>query len=286
MTETTSVESTSLVDRIRKGVETGKISIPPLPSLVTQLMGLLRDIRNASSKRVAEWVRNDPAVAATLLRWANSATFGGLHPVTDLSVAIARLGLRETTSAVTTLAHSAHFASNDPEKSTFLETLWGHAVATAQAGRWIAGLVGADPEESYIAGLLHDTGKLLVLRGVDLIEKGENAAEITPAVLRELMDSLHTELGHRILSSWKLPEAFAEVALHHHDEDLTLESGLMMRIQVADAVARKIGEHPDPDPDLNLLDLPAVQLLNLGDIELANLMVDIEDELAQLKSML
>jgi HD-like signal output (HDOD) protein len=273
-----------LTDSVRRIVDGGKIALPPLPNLVNRLMELLKDQDRASSRKVANLVGTDPAVAATLLRWANSAAFGGLNPVSDLSLAIARIGFRQVTSAVTALAHSGHFRSDDPVKSRLLESLWGHAVTTAMASKHIAGLTGGEPEQSFVAGLLHDTGKLLVLRAVDHLET-RDGVDITPPVLDELMDVLHTELGHRTLASWRVPEPICHAALHHHDEEVDPDHPLAVRVQAADAVACKMGFHLKPDPEMDLVSLPAIEYLNLSDIEMASMMVDLEDQIAEVRNL-
>jgi HD-like signal output (HDOD) protein len=286
MTSQTAIESQPLTEQIRKAVQRGRVTIPPLPELVTQLRQLLRDEARASSTRVAKLVRNDPALAASLLRMANSAAFGGLQKITDLSLAVARLGFRQVTSVVTAMAHSGHFESNDPARRELLRSLWGHAVATALAAKQIARLTSGDREESFVAGLLHDAGKLVVLKAVDHLEKSQKIVSLTPAVVDELMEVLHTELGHQILVSWHLPDPVCEAALHHHDHDLDSADTLVMRVQAADAIARKMGEHPKPDPQLNLLELASIEHLNLSDIELASLMVDLEDQIAEIRKLL
>lgn len=284
MNETPTTTTQPWTDRVRKVVAAGKITLPPLPNLVNRLMGLLKNRENVGSKEVARLVETDPAVAATLLKWANSAAFGGLTPVTDLPLAIARLGFREVTSAVTAIAHNGHFQSDDPAKAEILEALWGHAVAVALAARHMARLTGGQPEISFVAGLLHDTGKLLVLRAVDHIQSREDS-EITPAALDELMDVLHTELGHKVLTAWRVPEPVCDAALHHHDEILKAERRLAIKVQAADTIARKMGFHIHPDADIDLTEQPAVEYLNLSDLELATMMVDLEDEIVEIKRL-
>jgi HD-like signal output (HDOD) protein len=275
-----------LTARVRNLIESGRISIPPLPELVNRLQVLLDDEARTSAKRIADLIYSEPAVAATVLKLANSAAFGGLQRISDLSQAIARLGFRQVTSVITTLVHRGHVHSGDPLKAALLRTLWGHAVSTALASKHLAELTGADPEESYVAGLLHDTGKLLVLKGVDHLEKRGRNGHITPVVLDELMTLLHTELGHKILLSWHLPQPICEVALHHHDQDLEPTESLIVRVQAADAISQRIGEHLNPEPGLDLLELRSIEQMNLSEIELASLMVDIEDEIAEIKGLL
>ena len=284
MSQTSAATTQPLTDSIRRVVDAGKIALPPLPNLVNRLMELLRDQDRASSRKVAELGGTDPAVAATLLRWANSAAFGGLNPISDLSLAIARLGFRQVTSAVTALAHSGNFRSDDPVKSGLLESLWGHAVTTAMASKYLAGLTGGEPEQSFVAGLLHDTGKLLVLRAVDYLET-RDSLDITPSVLDELMNVLHTELGHRTLASWSVPEPICHAALHHHDQEVDPDHLLSVRVQAADAVACKMGFHLKPDSELDLISLPTIDYLNLSDIEMASMMVDLEDQVAEVRKL-
>jgi HD-like signal output (HDOD) protein len=284
MTDAGTTAAQPLTEQIRMAVVDGKVYLPALPELVTQLRDLLDDESRSGSQAVADLVRNEPAVSATLLRLANSAAFGGLHRIADLSQAVARLGLKQVASVVTAHAHSGHFDSDDPAKRERLHVLWGHAVGTAMAAKRLAATTGGDPEESFLAGLLHDVGRLLVLKGVDYLEDSGEHGTITPVVLDELMDLLHAELGHWILQEWQLPDSVCRVALLHHDQPEP-EDDLRMRVQISDAVTRKIGEHADPDPDLDLMELPAVEMMNLGDMELATLMVDLEDEIAEVKGL-
>jgi HD-like signal output (HDOD) protein len=74
-------------------------------------------------------------------------------------------------------------------------------------------------EQAFLAGLLHDVGKLLVLKGVDQVQRDEPTLEITEPLLAELMRTLHTELGHQVLVGWRLPETVCQAALRHHVDE-------------------------------------------------------------------
>ncbi|MFQ5718659.1 MAG: HDOD domain-containing protein [Acidobacteriota bacterium] len=272
--------STPIIERIHDAVISGEVSIPPLPEITTRLMTLLGDDSTASATQVAEMVHNDPAVAATLLRMANSAAFGGLRPISNLSHAIARLGLGQVTSVVTALMHQGHFETNDPAKKALLSALWDHALATAVGTKALSIVASSDPEEGFLAGLLHDVGKLLILKGVDWLED-RCGTTVTPVVLAEMMETLHTELGFHTLTGWHLPEPICRAARDHHNDDVISDDLIEVRVQAADAIARKLGAHPTPEPDLHLLQIPAIERMGLGDVELAALMVDLEDEIAE-----
>ena len=279
------VESTSVADQIRALVKKGEVSLPPLPELATRLLQLLRDEDRADLNTAGALIEREPAMAASVLRMANSASFGGLRRLEDPGEAIGRLGLRQVSSLVTAVSHRGHFESGDPERKQSLRVLWDHAVATALASKSLAAREGADLAESFLAGLLHDTGKLLVLKGADHLESHAGVPPLSANAVDELMDVLHCELGEQTLAQWRLPEAICRVARRHHDDATAPGDPLLMRVRVGDAVARKLGAHLHPEPELNLLELPAVEQLQLGDLEVAALMVDVEEEFSRVRQL-
>jgi HD-like signal output (HDOD) protein len=274
--------ATPLADRIVEAVERDEVQIPPLPELTIRLGELLsRD--DVDARQVADLVRSDPAVAASLLRIANSAVFGGLHKVTELRQAIARLGLRQVHGIVTALQIKGNFTHDSRGKSEILHVIWDHSVATAFAARRLAQRMELDGEEAFLAGLLHDTGRLLVLKAIDKLESELDAPPTRP-VVDELMDMLHPRLGHAALSRWQIPESIARIALHH-EEPPREGDPLLLCIQAADLVTAKLGFNLTPAPEIDLLQEDSVARLELSDIEIATLMVDLEDELEEIRKL-
>jgi len=268
-----------LTEQIRTAALNGEVSLPPLPRVSRRVLAVLEDRDRADARLIADLVRTDSAIAASLLRMANSAFFGGLDRITDLSQAISRLGLTRVGSLVTAMAHKGQFRTDDPARREFVERLWDHAVATALAARRLAMLSGADGEQSYLAGLLHDIGKLLALKAMEHVVDKVSDFEITPEIVDEVLEAVHSELGYSVLSEWRLPDPICQAVLHHHDDSAGMKDGLALRVQASDAISRKLGAHPCPDPGLVLEEVPAVERLSLTEVELAALMVDLEDEL-------
>ncbi len=275
-----------LADQIRAAVRSGSLTLPPLPEMATRLLGMLRDQDHTDLDSVGELLGRDPALAAAVLKLANSALFGGLRSVDSLSDASARLGLRQIATMVTTISHRGHFTTGDRERLGMLHALWDHAVASAVAARHLTALGGGDRAEAYLAGLLHDVGKLLVLKGVDEIDSRPGVPHVAAPVVDELMIALHCELGGRTLEDWKLPAVIVRVAKQHHEVGAADDDLLIVRVRAASAIARKLGLSLHPDPGLPLLKQPCIERLGLSDIDLAGLLVDVEDEVAQVKSML
>jgi HD-like signal output (HDOD) protein len=274
----------SLVGLVSAMSRAGTLSLPPLPEAALRIEELLRR-DEGDPREVGDLIQHEPAIAASVIRMANSAAFGGLREVERVDEAVARLGMRQVGVIVVAVAHKGQFTSDDPERGVLLRALWEHAVATATAARHLCGPDGAEGAEAFLAGLLHDVGKLLVVKAVDVLGK-RGVTACTPPVVDELMERLHPTLGHDTLTSWKLPGPICDVALHHHDGAPEGNDRLLARVQAANALTRRMGLHPNPEPDLDLAAVPAVERLGLTELELAALMVDVEDEFARVKTLL
>lgn len=285
MSSTTDTTAMSITDRIRGLIESDAIELPPLPQVALKLKSML-DRDEADARQVSKLIETEPAMVASVMRVANSAAFGGLRPVPELPHAIARLGMKQVNSIVTALAIKGHFETESPGKKQALQALWDHSIGTAFCARQIAIKIREDADQAFLAGLLHDVGQLLVLRAVDHLEADPSfEMPITETVLAEMMRDLHPTLGHQALMQWRLPEPVCHAALNHEDDDEQARPPLLMCVQAAIAVTRKLGLHRDPDPELNLLADPTVESLGVSDIELAELMIDLEDEILEVRSL-
>src|SRR5207247_2630452 len=190
----------------------------------------IRNEEKADLGQISRLMLNDAAITASLLRVANSATFAGLAAVSDLDQAIGRLGLRQVGATVTALAHRGLFRPPSPERTEMLRGMWDHARASAITTRTLAESEGADAVESYLAGLLHDTGKLLVLKGIDDLEQRSGTTRLKPETVVELMEALHGELGCGVLRAWRIAEPICRVTLHHHDHLVATDDRLLLRV--------------------------------------------------------
>jgi HD-like signal output (HDOD) protein len=283
-------KKTTLIDRplaelVTEAINADKVQLPPLPELALRLQEMLSRAEDIDTREVAGLVHSDPALAASILRIANSAAFGGLRQVTDLNQAIARLGLKQVGSMLTAVLLRQHFSDGGAgAKRGILNVLWDHSIAVAFCAKRLAARGDVDPESAFLAGLLHDTGRLLVLAAADHLEREGSVPALTRPLLIELMEPLHCKLGHQTLNAWNLPEPICRVALQHEEAAVPGDE-LLLCVQVADLMAQKLGFHLDPLPELVLMNEPAVEILGLKDLELATLMVDLEDELQEIRRL-
>jgi HD-like signal output (HDOD) protein len=164
-------------------------------------------------KRLAAPLANDAALAAHVLRVANSAYYAGSKPVADLGRAVVRLGSKVLNKLllVMVVAQTCNAPRGRAARSVLLEQ-WNHSTLVAALADVIGrGHTKLDPFESMMAGLIHDVGALPVLmRGADTRGIDKN-----PQLLQALVEALHCEIGGAILTRWAFPESLVQVATDH-----------------------------------------------------------------------
>jgi len=230
----------TLVARINK--------LPTLPATYQRLVECLKS-PNASMEDVAKIISMDPSMTARLLKVVNSAYFGLAKPVADVARAGALLGLDRIMALV--LGQGIFSGGDAPQVPGFsLEALWSHSIATATAAHRIAIDEKLDKDQvatAFLAGMLHDIGKLVLAMGVPneyarVLEmaKGRHGSERELETLE--LQAAHTDVGAYLVGLWGLPNTIAEaIAFHEDPAQSTGEFGLPGIVHVADRIAH----HPE-----------------------------------------
>jgi putative nucleotidyltransferase with HDIG domain len=193
-------------------------ALPPLSTVAIQLQRLTED--DADMRTVANAISVDPGLSADVLRMANSALFGARHTVPGVLHAIVMLGLDRVKALVFTAAFM-RFANPARSEGT-MKRCWRHSVACALISDEISSRANTDRDVAYTAGILHDIGRLAMLRlwkipyGSLLDAAVPGDAEILEREHAEFAVT-HTEAGGYLLRRWRLPQALTAAAEHHHD---------------------------------------------------------------------
>lgn len=274
----------SLVDMIDQEVRAGRIEIPVLPETALKVRDLIE--HDAAVDRLVEVIEHEAALASALLRYANSVAFSGLEEITDLHHAVSRLGLNATEHAVLSVSMRNVFRSPDPEDDALLHQLWNHSLAVALASRHLATRLRADGELAFLGGLLHDIGKIVVLRTVAEIKRRAPDRKLSRTSLILLFDSLHCRIGEGLFEAWKLPVAIREMVRDHHATDFADRPVLVRIVAFADRIAAKLGESLAPTPELVLEDLPLATLLGLDAQGVTDLLESVRADLVKAKAAL
>lgn len=226
-----------------------------LPSLPQTLIPLLESCRNpeADIRQLADLASRDIAVSAKVLRLANSAFIGARHPFDSISQAVIYLGRDTLHNIVIAIAVQEVFAA-PPSAETEIDTarFWYHALFTALLAKDMAEQSGfPHPAACYLAGLLHDVGKILLATNfpgspVDQELQDDEASRLHREVSRYGID--HAKAGGLLAEHWHLSGSVGEAISDHHQlfrGDLAGKE-LTDLVFLANRVARNFQElHPD-----------------------------------------
>jgi HD-like signal output (HDOD) protein len=231
----------TLVARINK--------LPTLPSTYQKLVECLKS-PHADMDDVAKIISLDPSMTARLLKVVNSAYFGLAKPVADVGRAGALLGLDRIMALV--LGQGIFSGAEIPQVPGFsMDALWAHSIATATAAHRIAIEEGLEKDKvsaAFLAGMLHDLGKLVLAMGMPeqygrvlAAAKNQPSKEIEFEMLE--LQASHSDVGAYLVGLWGLPNTIAEAIAYHEDpaQSKVAGFGLPAIVHVADRIAH----HPD-----------------------------------------
>ncbi len=231
---------------------------------------------------VEKMIVSDPALTSQVLRMSNSAFYRGLKKVSTVRNAMTRIGLSEIANVVSLVTHRKNFKSDHPMGREILSKLWSHSVGCAIGSQWIARKRGfvTISHEAFIAGLLHDVGKLFFITIIDEIITTKRISTLPSLdLIKELMDTMHVQYGHALLKNWNLPEVYCEVALHHHDESCGDERIVLLLVRLANFACNKMGIGLHEDASMLLAATSEAHALGLSEVALAELEIKLEDSL-------
>jgi len=201
------------------------IDLPTMPQVLLKLNEVMANAE-ASVADVAKVVATDPAVSTNILRIVNSAYYGLQVRVSSVSLAISVMGFNMTKKVALKAAVFSSFGGRRAKIQHFdPEAFWKHAVFAGVAARILAGAspVFADmhPEDAYVAGLLHDIGKIILMektapRYLAMLRRA--VQEKRPEVDAEVEDFgfTHADVGSVLAIKWSLPEDLAIAIRYHH----------------------------------------------------------------------
>jgi len=274
----------SLTEAIEQQLAAGSVQLPVYSATAARLQSAVAK-GDVSSAQIDQILGQDPALAAQVLRVANSSFYGGLSKITTISAATMRLGQKQIVNIATLTAQRSAHAATDPHLKPLMDRLWQHAVGCAIGAKWLAEHTDckAVANEAFLAGLMHDVGALLVLRVIESLRgKTGGPAALTGNLVLEAIDALHADLGARLIRHWQLPESLAEVAANHHADHPEPGDVIGQLVRLADAACRKLGYDLVPDASIRLSVLPEAELLAVRDVTLAELELAIDDGIAAL----
>lgn len=190
------------------------MDLPLLPEVASQVVQATSN-ENTSPRELAELVRRDQAMAAHLLRIANSPLYGGSVQIVSVQQAVARLGIAQLREiAVLISMKSRVFDVQGFEEE--VRSIFKHALSSAMFGQAIAKLRRANVEEGFLCGLLHEVGRPVLVQKIIELARSFDLAVPKDLVLAATEQD-HPVVGNELARRWKLADKLALTILHHRD---------------------------------------------------------------------
>lgn len=231
-------------------VVAGLKDLPALPLVVSELLASFDD-PDVELGELAAKIAQDQALAAKTLRLANSSFYGLQSKVRTISQAIAVLGFDSVRALVVGAGIIGGFREGRDNGFDF-DGFWRHAIATALCARALARRGGSPPELSFVAGLLHDLGRLvLVTRFPEQYAQvlAERALRDSPLIEAEraVLGLDHAQVGRALGQHWRIPEAICRAIANHHQPMQQDYGELPAIVHVANVIAHGLDLEGDAD---------------------------------------
>ncbi|MBF0513341.1 MAG: HDOD domain-containing protein [Desulfovibrionaceae bacterium] len=199
-----------------------KNDLPFSPVILQKIFTQTGDNSASPLEEIAATIERDQGLTAKLLRTANSAFYGLQAQVTNVSRAIAVLGLNEIKSIVVAVGVAAMGKSKKPPEAFDFTAYWGHQLRVGMAAKLLASLTHLEsPDDLFTSGLLHDLGKLLIAIHAPADWLAIDAAAREAGLPTHEAEDAHWALEHGVvgsmtLKSWNLPPELTEPVNWHH----------------------------------------------------------------------
>jgi HD-like signal output (HDOD) protein len=248
------------LDALHAKLESPDVTIPMLPDFAHRVIDMVSN-EDISVGQLAAVVSKDQVLASRLLGLANSAYFAAMSEISTVQEAIMRMG----TAAVRNLVVTVCFYSRMQDRAVYGDRgkpLLEHGLGTAYMARLVADAIDGDQEEAFMYGLLHDIGKLVILKAAFDVRRQLNAA--VPAEALDLtMRERHAAIGALVLRRWRLPSILDEPIVWHHDWTQARHEPRKAAITyLANRLSHRYGFGCQPDA-ADLLDDPVIAHLGL-----------------------
>jgi len=229
-------------------------TLPTLPSIAARLLHITVK-SDTQAKEVVALIESDPSLAGKIISLATSASTGINRHSASLSKAVVLLGFDTVRNAVLSIKVFESFgnAADQGNQEEFDRVgFWKHSLATACASRMLIKHIDntIDPEEAFVAGLLHDIGKLALVTALPksynrVVQLTESSMGNISQAEQSVLGLDHTVAGKRLAEKWQLPDDISQAIWLHHQwahglPDTIKNRSLIQTVHLADLIAREL----------------------------------------------
>lgn len=268
--------------------------LPTLPRTVLKITELVNDPKS-SAKDLARVITDDQILTARLLKLVNSSFYGIPQRISTVTGAIVLIGFDAIRNLLLTTSVFDLFASRNRnrKKQQEQEKFWDHSLGCAVGAKVIGNYLRHDNiEELFVAGLLHDIGKI-----VEMMFQPDEFSKVVAAIRREnilmitaenkILGYSHTEIGKLLAEKWNLPAKLVQIIAHHHQPNdagsFAMEASI---VHLADIFCRALNMGFGGDNKIPPLDRFAWDSLKIQTSAFETIMETMQDEYGDIRSFI
>ena len=275
----------TLVSRLIHTIDT----VPPMPLVVESMLNVAND-PGSSAADLASIISEDTGLTAKVLGLVNSSFYGFARQVTTVTESVILLGFETIVNLVIGMSVAKTMEAGESHVLD-RQRFWQHSLGAAASARILSNMVDyPNPEEAFIAGMMHDVGKLFFdeylpdeyATVVSCLHAGERRELLAE---RDILGADHTVAGGMLFRKWRLPRLYQMAARHHHaplrfEPRLGSQTGRLVGVvYLADIFSKMHGDACDAQAYLPAIDPHVWELLGLTEEQARRVFLLFDEEI-------
>jgi len=266
-------------ETVRKLLASQPIELPIFHPVALKLQRMLSNY-DFTIEEVALVANEDMSLATQMLKIANSPMYMGRTKVATIKEAVIRLGAQQVINIAIAASQSAAHESVNPALDCYMKSLWLHSHGAALGARWLAlncGMRGV-ADESYLAAMLHDVGKLYLLKSIErLVSAGVISSLFDDELIMEIFEAMHVEQGFRLMQHWNFPAMYCDIIKNHHTDEWDTVNKMLAIVRFVNMACHRVGLGLKHEPELDLISTQEAAILEIGEFQIAELLALLDE---------